>query len=157
MIGFTALGCSFLFALNVAALIKRREPDLPILLGGPHATMLHHQILERFEQFDMIVRFEADETFPVVLDNLENRTLEAVPGLSWRKSGSLQFNDGSPKINDLDSLPMVDYDHYPISDLGSGSIADRSGSRLPVHVYLLFHSHLLSTQLPFEIGGETRV
>ena len=45
VIGFTALGCSFLFSLNVAGLIKRREPDLPVLLGGPHATMLHRQIL----------------------------------------------------------------------------------------------------------------
>ena len=48
MVGFTTLGCSFLFALNVAAVLKRSEPELPILLGGPHATMLHRQILERF-------------------------------------------------------------------------------------------------------------
>src|SRR4051794_11537838 len=37
-IGFTALGASFIFALNVAREIKRREADMPILLGGPHAT-----------------------------------------------------------------------------------------------------------------------
>src|SRR5689334_16754149 len=45
-VGFTSLGCSFLFALNVAARLKRHEPELPILLGGPHATMLHREILE---------------------------------------------------------------------------------------------------------------
>src|SRR5438094_1838271 len=52
VVGFTTLGCSFLFALNVAGILKRHEPDLPVLLGGPHATMLHRQILERFRQFD---------------------------------------------------------------------------------------------------------
>lgn len=131
VIGFTALGCSFLFALNVAALIKRREPDLPILLGGPHATMLHRQTLERFNQFDIIVRYEADETFPAVLDNLGNMTLGAIPGVSWRKSGSLQFNDGKPTIKDLDSLPVVNYDHYPISELGLDLLRIEAGRGCP--------------------------
>ena len=70
VVGFTSLGCSFLFALNVATRLKRSEPDLPILLGGPHATMLLREILERFTQFDVIVRYEADEIFPAVLANL---------------------------------------------------------------------------------------
>ena len=55
VVGFTTLGCSFLFAVNVAAILKHREPDLPILLGGPHATMLHRHILDRFHQFDVVV------------------------------------------------------------------------------------------------------
>ena len=131
VIGFTALGCSFLFALNVAALIKRREPDLPILLGGPHATMLHRQILERFNQFDLIVRYEADETFPAVLDNLERMTLDAIPGVSWRKSGSLQFNAGNPTIKDLDSLPVANYDHYPIPKLGLDLLRIEAGRGCP--------------------------
>ena len=131
VIGFTALGCSFLFALNVAALIKSREPDLPILLGGPHATMLHRQILERFNQFDLIVRYEADETFPAVLDNLERMTLDAIPGVSWRKSGSLQFNAGNPTIKDLDRLPIVNYDHYPIAALGLDLLRIEAGRGCP--------------------------
>ena len=131
VIGFTALGCSFLFALNVAALIKRREPELPILLGGPHATMLHRQILERFNQFDIIVRYEADETFPAVLDNLGSMKLDEIPGVSWRKSGSLQFNDGKPTIKDLDSLPVVNYDHYPIFELGLDLLRIEAGRGCP--------------------------
>lgn len=131
VIGFTALGCSFLFALNVAALIKRREPDLPILLGGPHATMLHRQILERFNQFDLIVRYEADETFPALLENLETMTLDAIPGLSWRKTGSLQFNDGKPTIKNLDQLPVVNYDHYPIPKLGLDLLRIEAGRGCP--------------------------
>lgn len=132
-IGFTTLGCSFLFALNVAALIKRQEPQLPILLGGPHATMLHSQILERFIQFDIIVRYEADEIFPVVLANLERRSFEEIPGLSWRGSaaGDLYFNPGAPKVQDLDSLPLVNYDHYPISDLDLDLLRIEAGRGCP--------------------------
>ena len=119
-VGFTTLGCSFLFAVNVAAILKRSEPDMPILLGGPHATMLDRPILERFEQFDVIVRHEADETFPFVLEKLEARCFENIPGITWRvTSGSagVRFTEGRPKVEDLDSLPIVSYEHYPVEDL----------------------------------------
>lgn len=134
VVGFTALGCSFLFALNVAALLKRREPDLPVLLGGPHATMLHRQILERFPQFDIIVRYEADEILPAVLDCLEQRTFDVIPGLSWRATGCgapLRFTDGKPKVEELDRLPIASYDHYPVDDLGLSMLRIEAGRGCP--------------------------
>lgn len=130
-VGFTALGCSFLFALNVAALVKRREPELPVLLGGPHATMLHRQILERFPQFDVVVRYEADEIFPAVLDNLERRSFDAVPGLSWRDARGLRFNEGKPIVRDLDRLPVASYDHYPVAELGLDLLRIEAGRGCP--------------------------
>jgi radical SAM superfamily enzyme YgiQ (UPF0313 family) len=132
-VGFTALGCSFLFALNVAALLKAREPDLAILLGGPHATMLHRQILERFPQFDIIVRYEADEIFPAVLKNLDTRDFEGIAGLSWRgaRGHGLHFNQGAPKVENLDSLPITNYDHYPVGDLGLDLLRVEAGRGCP--------------------------
>lgn len=132
-VGFTALGCSFLFALNVADLLKRSEPDLPILLGGPHATMLHRQILERFAQFDVIVRHEADEIFPAVLDNLEQRDFQDIPGMSWRGSAALglHFNAGKPIVTDLDRLPLLNYDHYPVAELGLDLLRIEAGRGCP--------------------------
>ena len=132
-VGFTSIGCSFLFALNVAAQLKRRAADLPILLGGPHATMLHRPILERFPQFDVIARHECDEIFPDVLANLERRTFEHIPGVSWRTPNGLHFNDGKPKVDDLDSLPIASYDHYPVAELGLDLLRIEAGRGCPVH------------------------
>ena len=132
-VGFTTLGCSFLFAINVAALLKRCEPELPILLGGPHATMLHEQILERFAQFDIVVRHEADEIFPSVLANLQRRSFESIPGISWRGSSRLgpRFNPGRPKVEDLDRLPITSYDHYPVAELGLDLLRIEAGRGCP--------------------------
>jgi radical SAM superfamily enzyme YgiQ (UPF0313 family) len=132
-VGFTSLGCSFLFALNVAARLKRREPDLPILLGGPHATMLHREILERFTQFDIVVRYEADEIFPDVLFNLETRNLEGIPGVSWHagKGAQLKFNPGAPKVENLDSLPLLNYDYYPVRELDLDLLRIEAGRGCP--------------------------
>lgn len=132
VVGFTALGCSFLFVVNVAARLKQVRPDLPILLGGPHATMLDKQILSDFDQFDVIVRHEADETFPSVLEHLADLDFESVPGISWRaRNGSLQFTHGSPKIDDLDSLPLGNYDLYPVEDLGLDLLRIEAGRGCP--------------------------
>jgi len=134
MVGFTTLGCSFLFAVNVAALLKQDQPDLPVLLGGPHATMLHRQILERFPQFDIVVRHEADEIFPAVLDELDRRNFEQIPGISWRASsgaGGLRFTEGKPKVEDLDRLPIASYDYYPVADLELGLLRIEAGRGCP--------------------------
>lgn len=132
-IGFTTLGCSFLFAVNVAAAIKHEEPAMPILLGGPHATMLHQPILERFPQFDVIVRYEADEILPSVLANLDRRQLDGIPGVSWRAPGTLglRFNAGRPKVENLDRLPMYSYEHYPVEELGLDLLRIEAGRGCP--------------------------
>lgn len=134
MVGFTTLGCSFIFAVGVAAALKRRRPDLPILLGGPHATMLHREILDRFRQFDVVVRHEADETFTSVLCALERRDFGGIPGISWRASDhmpKLCFTDGKPKVADLDTLPITSYDHYPVADLGLDLLRIEAGRGCP--------------------------
>ena len=131
VVGFTSLGCSFLFALNVAARLKRDEPELPILLGGPHATMLHREILERFTQFDVIVRYEADEIFPDVLANLESRNFTGIPGVSWRDSNALKFNQGAPKVENLDTLPFLNYDLYPVAELDLDLLRVEAGRGCP--------------------------
>jgi len=129
-VGFTSLGCSFLFALNVAARLKRQEPELPILLGGPHATMLHREILERFTQFDVVVRYEADEILSEVLANLESRDFSSIPGVSWRANG-LRFNPGAPKVENLDTLPLLNYDHYPVAELDLDLLRVEAGRGCP--------------------------
>lgn len=118
-VGFTTLGCSFLFAVKVAQLLKRKEPLLPVLLGGPHATMLDREILNSYHQFDIVVRHEAEETLPFILSRLETRAFEDIPGVTWRtgREGQIKTTPGLPKIENLDSLPIGLYDLYPVRDL----------------------------------------
>ena len=131
-VGFTALGCSLLFAVRVAAQLKACRGGLPILIGGPHATMLHRELLERYPQFDVVVRYEADETFPAVLARLAGRDFDAIPGISWRtRDGTLRETAGAPKIDDLDTLPLTDYDHYPVAALGLDLLRIEAGRGCP--------------------------
>ena len=130
-VGFTALGCSFLFAASVASALKRRDRELPLLLGGPHASLLDRAILERYPQFDVIARHESDHTIGPLLDALPGRRFESIPGLTWRDRSGLRRTEGKPMVDDLDSLPLLDYDHYPVADLGLNLLRIEAGRGCP--------------------------
>ena len=119
VVGFTTLGASVLFAIRVAEEVRRRRVDLPILFGGPHATMLPQPLLERVAACDVIVRHEAEETLPEVLAALggEGIDLASVPGVSYRAGGGIRHTPGRPRIDDLDALPLPALDLYPVESL----------------------------------------
>ncbi len=133
-IGFTTLGCSFIFTARVAARIKEVAPELPILLGGPHATVLDRLIMESFDTFDVIVRHEAEETINPVLDALATRSFADLPGVTYRTGRtalSVRANPGAPKIKDLDSLPFPAYEMYPIDRLALPYLRIEAGRGCP--------------------------
>lgn len=132
VVGFTALGCNFNCVVKVADHIKRLVPELPVLLGGPHATILHREILERFSSFDLVVRNEAEQTLPPLLNRLARMDIGDLPGVSYRnRYGEVICNPGSPIIEDLDQLPVPAYDCYPIRELELPAIRVEAGRGCP--------------------------
>jgi hypothetical protein len=136
-VGFTTLGCSFIFTVRVAEEIRRRRPDLPILLGGPHATVLDRTIMEAFDTVDVIVRHEAEDTIGPVLDALAaggGRRFADIPGVTWRSGRSvlgIRSNPGAPKVDDLDTLPFPAYDLYPVDELALPYLRVEAGRGCP--------------------------
>jgi hypothetical protein len=130
-VGLTSLGCNFICTVNIARHLKARRPDLPILLGGPHATVLAQPILERFPCFDLVVRNEAEQTLLPVLSRLDTRSFGDVAGVSWRDRGLVRQTAGAPLIEDLDTLPFPAYDCYPIADLGLDVLRVDAGRGCP--------------------------
>jgi len=132
VVGFTALGCNFHCVVHIAEAVRRRRPELPILLGGPHASILHREILTAMECFDAVVRNEAEATLPALLAVLGTTAMADVPGVSWRDSqGRIVCNPGAPKVEDLDALPLGSFDDYPLARLGLAAIRVEAGRGCP--------------------------
>lgn len=131
VVGFTSLGANFICTLQVAAYVKRNRPLTPVLLGGPHATILHREILSQFPVFDVIVRHEAEETIVPILRNLASNELASIGGISYREHDRIVVNDGSPTVADLDALPWPRYDRYPIESLRPTSLRIEAGRGCP--------------------------
>jgi len=132
-VGFTTLGCSFLVVVKIARYLKRMLPGVPILLGGPHATILHREILEGFDSFDVVVRNEAENTLLPVLDALPSRRFDHIEGVTWRARGLVRSSPGSPTVDDLDALPFPAYDRHDLTALGLTSLCVDAGRGCPFH------------------------
>lgn len=131
IVGFTSLGCNFICTLKVAAYLKNINCDLPILLGGPHASILDRQIMSRFAQFDVVVRGEAEETLLPTLEGIRTGRLEGVRGITHRRGREVVVEPPASIITNLDSLPWPAYDHYPIEDLDIMTIRVEAGRGCP--------------------------
>jgi radical SAM superfamily enzyme YgiQ (UPF0313 family) len=133
IVGFTALCCNFHCVVKVAGQLKQMLPGLPILLGGPHASILHQPILERFDVFDAVARHEAERTLLPLLAGIATAAdLAEVPGISYRlPGGEIRCNPSAPSIEDLDQLPFPAYDCYPIDELGLKRINIEAGRGCP--------------------------
>ncbi|WP_299281772.1 radical SAM protein [uncultured Tateyamaria sp.] len=132
-VGFTALGCNIHCVVQIAQALKKLDPDCPVLLGGPHATILHRELLEAFSCFDIIARHEAEHSLPLVLKALDaNLDLGGIPGITFRSANN-QIVENAPGhiIEDLDLLPVPDYDAYPLERFGLEEIRVEAGRGCP--------------------------
>lgn len=132
VLGLTSLGCNLICTYKIARHVKRARPELPILLGGPHATILSREVLAQFAPFDVVVRHEAEGNLSALLRALDGAgSLEDVPGLTFRRGGRVVSTPPTPLIEDLDQLPWPAYDRYPIEDLGLRSMRVEAGRGCP--------------------------
>ena len=132
VVGFTSLGCNFICTASIAARIKNLQPSMPILLGGPHATILEKEILRAFPQFDVIVRHEAENVILPLLEALSQPKLFArLPSISYRRGSLVMSNPGGLGPIDIEALPTAAYDSYPIQELQLKTLRIEAGRGCP--------------------------
>jgi radical SAM superfamily enzyme YgiQ (UPF0313 family) len=108
--GFTSICSSYPLTIRIAKAVKAIRPDCTILFGGPQASVVDMQTLAAFPFVDFILRGEAEESLPLLLDELAGRRcMERVPGLTYRAAGQPRRNPNAPVIQDLDALPSPAY------------------------------------------------
>ncbi len=117
VIGITAQTAYYSRAVEMARLAKRLNAACPVVLGGPHPSILTAETLKE-PSVDIVVVGEGDETAVDLVNCLEQRRgLESVRGIAFKHDGIVVHNEARPFIDDLDSLPLpawhlFDLDRY---------------------------------------------
>ena len=110
VIGFSTMCSSFPLTLRLAQEIRQTHPGATIVLGGPQASVVDEATLAAFAAIDVIVRGEAEVTFPLLLRTLaDGDDLSRIQGITYRHQGKIVRNPNAPAIEDLDSLPLPAY------------------------------------------------
>ncbi len=116
IIGFSTWCITYPAALLVAQEIKKLAPDIPIVYGGPQASILPSETLKNFHFVDFVLAGEADNSFPQFVNEQQNENpdFSKIPGLSYRNgSGIIQQNKLNGAILNLDDLPIPAYNLVP--------------------------------------------
>ncbi|MHA1997069.1 MAG: B12-binding domain-containing radical SAM protein [Promethearchaeota archaeon] len=104
------------FSRNSVALgkwLKRHYKSIPIMFGGPWASIEYSKILES-RAGDYAVIGEGEVTVIELIDAIENgRALENVRGIAYLKDGDVFKTGAREHITDLDSLPFPDWGLFP--------------------------------------------
>ena len=110
--GLSSICSSYPLTLRLAQEIRRRHPHASIVLGGPQASVVDVATLRAFSSIDVIVRGEADDTFPALLRHLNAKddAWEAIPGITFRRDANVIRNPNGPVVEDLDRLPLPAFD-----------------------------------------------
>lgn len=114
LIGITAMTPTLPEALRVAVLARITVPRANIVLGGVHPTLDPAGVLAD-PNIDYVIRGEGELPFAALAEALaDGRSPDHIEGLSYRREGALVIRDKAPLIADLDTLPMPDYEAFPV-------------------------------------------
>jgi radical SAM superfamily enzyme YgiQ (UPF0313 family) len=112
LIGLSAMAWQYDTCVKIAHLIKELRPEVKIVIGGYHATLMHEEIAASQEAkwIDFMVRGEGEEACRRLVNALDGRDdLAAIPSLSYKKDGAFVHN---PRGENLDlstlKLPLRD-------------------------------------------------
>jgi len=132
VVGISATTSMFDAARLVLACVKRINPGVPCVLGGPHATVLPMESLNA--GFDYVVVGEGERTIVELVSALERKSIddiEGIAGVVGKKDGKIWSCMHREPIANLDTIPfpsrdLIDYDKYSkFGPFAFGIIASR--------------------------------
>lgn len=105
VIGFSCYIWNIEETIKVVKMIKKIDPSIHIVAGGPEVTYDVTDWMEKIKEFDYIVIGEGEETFKQLLTELNSsRNMDNVSGIAFRKDGQVHINPQRNKL-DLRELP----------------------------------------------------
>lgn len=95
-------------ALNIAKILKKIDPDIPIVLGGLSATYYHNELMKAFPFIDYVMLGDTTEPFfRDLIDALERRKdVSSVPNLVYRENGRIKINKVISPENYISSVKL---------------------------------------------------
>jgi anaerobic magnesium-protoporphyrin IX monomethyl ester cyclase len=91
------------------SLIKRSDPNIIVVAGGPHATVCPEEVLND-NNCDYLLFGEAEDSFRELIEALRDGSeTNKIDGLGWKTDGKCFFNPKRRIIEDLDSISFPAY------------------------------------------------
>lgn len=120
LVGVSVTSFTYRDALKLIKLFKENDPNVLIVLGGPHVSLMMEQVMQE-PLIDIAVYGEGEITFDEIIksikkdpNRLNTEHLQTIKGLIYRKNGEIIVNPPRDLIKDLDTLPFPAFHLFPM-------------------------------------------
>ena len=101
--------------VKVLKMAKEINPKVVTIAGGHFHSHMPEYSFRNYPQLDFIVRYEGERTLKDLLETLrEGGNISKTDSIAYRKDGMVVETKPGSLIENLDSLPIPDYDIMPI-------------------------------------------
>ncbi len=117
VVGITSFSLNLWIASKILRSVKRHNPAVLTVWGGPHVSFDDTQILRNHPWIDAVVRGEGEKTLVEVVDRFkQGEGLGGILGITWRgNDGSIHRNPLRPFREDLDAMPRPAWHLLPLA------------------------------------------
>jgi anaerobic magnesium-protoporphyrin IX monomethyl ester cyclase len=108
LVGFSTMTWQYATCLKIIELVRRLLPEVHIVIGGYHPTLMYREIGAAPEAagIDFMIRGEGETAFRDLVSALEGRgRVEEIPSLSYKVNGHFHHNPQGDLL-DLARLPL---------------------------------------------------
>lgn len=113
LVGITSMTTTFPAAIKVARIVREKSPKSKIILGGVHPTIDPEGVLSH-DEVDFVIRGEGEEAIYGLVKAIKGEgNFEEVDGLCYRNGENYIIKEKAV-IEDTNSIPMPDYDAFPV-------------------------------------------
>ncbi len=107
IIGITSHTPKYNQTMRTIDLVKKQYPDIEIILGGPHASVMPRQILEKTPKVNYIVVGEGEfSTLDLINSIQEGKNLSEINGIFYKEGNKIIGTGPRKFIENLDVLPL---------------------------------------------------
>jgi len=111
VIAFSVLTGNHGVYYKVTTEIKKRFPDKPVIMGGPHVTYYPESL--EYTDVDIYCLGDGEYPFLRLMERLASgRPYTDIPGLWVKSGGKIHKNNPTLTVRDLNELPIPDRDIY---------------------------------------------
>ena len=112
LVGMSLLTLEYKKFYKLISMIKTNNPQIKIVVGGPHVTILKERVMEECIDIDYGVVYEGEETLVELCQGelSENN----IKGLMSRNNGSVFYAGDREFLRNLDQLPFPKYEKFEL-------------------------------------------
>ena len=112
LIGVAMVSLEYKKTYNLISQIKTSNPEVKIVVGGPHVTVLQNEVLEECLAIDFGIVYEGEITLVELCQN--GKSTHDIKGLLHRENGDIKYNGNRGFSKNLDDIQFPTYEKFEL-------------------------------------------